>query len=65
MFTFSKSRYKHCGYRGVIAAGQGDLDQQLSNFDGGAAPLSLDGDVSDSLQAATHAPGDGRMTCNT
>ena len=66
MFTFLANLDLNMSfYRGVIAARQGDLDQQLPDLDGGAAPLRLDGDVSDSLQAATHAPGDIGMTCDT
>ena len=43
-------------YRGVIAAWQGDLDQELPDLDGGAVPLGLEGDVADSLEAAADAP---------
>ncbi len=64
MFTFSKSKENSNirGYRGVIAAGQSDLDQELPDLDGGTAPLGLDGDIADIVEATTHAPGDTGMT---
>ena len=64
MFTFSKSKENsnNRGYRGVIAAGQSDLDQELPDLDGGTAPLGLDGDIADIVEATTHAPGDTGMT---
>ena len=64
MFTFSKSKENSNirGYRGVIAAGQSDLDQELPDLDGGTAPLGLDSDIADILEATTHAPGDTGMT---
>ena len=64
MFIFSKSKENSNirGYRRLITAGQGDLDQELPDLDGGAAPLGLDGDIADILESTTHAPGHTGIT---